>query len=91
MSLLICKIFKKIPKNIACDFGSLFGVGLICSGGVGVCLVGCISGMCVWFFRDVVCDEDPFSGGCRAFPMGLPKPNFNSNIAYKPQKWLPTD
>ena len=44
MSLLICQIFKKIPKNIACDFGSLFGVGLICSGGVGVCLVGCILG-----------------------------------------------
>ena len=27
----------------------------------------------------------------RAFPMGLPKPNFNSNIVYKPKKWLPTD
>ena len=64
MSSLICKIFKKIPKNIACDFGSLFGMGLICSGGVGLCLVGCISGMCVLVFRDVVRDEDPFSGGC---------------------------
>ena len=26
----------------------------------------------------------------KAFPMGLPKPNFNSNIVYKPQKWLLT-
>jgi hypothetical protein len=50
MSSLICKIFKKLPKNLACDFGSLFGVGLICIGGVGLCLVGCISGMCVCGF-----------------------------------------
>ena len=63
MSLLICKIFKKIPKNIACDFGSLFGVGLICSGGVGLCLV-VVFRVCVLVFRDVVHDEDPFSGGC---------------------------
>ena len=27
-------------------------------------LGGCISSMCVLVFRDVVRDEDPFSGGC---------------------------
>ena len=27
----------------------------------------------------------------RAFSMGLPKPNFKSNIADKLQKWLSTD
>ena len=55
MSSLICKIFKKLPKNLACDFISLFGVGLICTGGVGLCLVDCISGMCVRGFLGMLC------------------------------------
>ena len=54
MSSLICKIFKKIPKNIACDFGSLFSVGLICSGFVGLCLV-VVFLVCVSWFLGMLC------------------------------------